>query len=96
MPLRVWPSVVLASMFIAGFVHGNDKQANLIRAAKARVNDEEQLIEKYVHELQEEKQKQEAAARGEDASLYNVPPGLRNMAKTIKTNRDKNAAATTN
>ncbi|KAG2387243.1 hypothetical protein C9374_001575 [Naegleria lovaniensis] len=91
--MRAWPSFFLATMFLAGVVHGKDKQASLYRLANARAKQEEELVESYVKQLIEEDEKKAAAERGEDVSLYNVPPGLRQIAKTIKQQRSKNAPA---
>jgi len=54
---------LLTTLFVAGVVHGKDKQAGLYRLAQSTAQKEEELVEKYVKELIEEDEKKAAAGR---------------------------------
>lgn len=47
-------------MFLAGVVHGKDKQASLYRLASEKAKKEEELVESYVKQLIEEDEKKAA------------------------------------
>jgi hypothetical protein len=90
----VWRTVVLGATLFSGYVYGLNKQQGLYKRAKAKVEEEEKLIALYKEEYRQDLLKKEAEARGEDVSVFNVPPGLRQIAKTIKSTRSKNTAGT--
>ena len=58
-------------MFLAGVVHGKDKQASLYKLAHSTAKKEEELIEHYVKELIEEDEKKAAAGMYLCSLLFN-------------------------
>ena len=56
-------------MFVAGVVHGKDKQASLYRLAKGNQQKEEELVEKYVKEMIEEDEKKAATGMYHDDNI---------------------------
>ena len=67
--------VVLGASLFTGYVYGLEKQQSLYVRAKSKVENEQKLVEHFQEEYRQDLLKQEAERRGEDVSVFNVPPG---------------------